>query len=81
LDSVSSFSKKGILETVVSGLPQDEQKIVRERYLTDEPKTLRDLEKDMSISREWIRKLELKALDRIKKRLKSSYGISNILDI
>ena len=81
VDGIASLGKKEILKSLVSGLPDDERKIIEERYLTDDPKTLRDLEKDMKISREWVRKLEIKALDRIKKRLNSNYGISNILDI
>jgi len=77
----SNPSKASILLTIVDSLPDDESKILRARYLSDDPKTLRELEKEMSISREWIRKLEMRALDRVKKRLKKDYGISDILDI
>jgi len=78
---VASEKKVAILEATISSLPESESKIIRDRYLADNPKTLRELEKEMSISREWIRKLEMRALNRVKKRLKTEYGISDMLDI
>lgn len=81
ISEVSADSKSAILSGIINSLPDDESRILRERYLSDEPKTLRELEKEMSISREWIRKLEMRALDRVKKRLKAEYGIVDILDI
>lgn len=81
ITDATSDSKSAILSSIVDSLPEDESKIIKARYLTDDPKTLRQLEKELSISREWIRKLESRALDRVKKRLKTEYGISDILDI
>ena len=60
---------------IIKSLPNDEKTIIENRFLSDNPKTLRDLAKDMNISREWVRKLEIKALDRIKKRLATQYDI------
>ena len=74
-------SKLELISKVVDSLPEVERKIIRDRYLCDDPKTLRELQSEMSISREWIRKLEIRALDRVKKRLNSEYGITDILDI
>jgi RNA polymerase sigma-32 factor len=81
MEGVGLSSKKNILKRIVSTLPDDERKILKARYLTDDPKTLRELEGEMSISREWIRKLEMRGLDRVKKRLSSEFGVKNILDI
>lgn len=69
-----SFNSKALYEIMCS-LPPDEKTIIQERFFSDSPKTLRDLAKDMKISREWVRKLEIKALDRMKKRLASQYNI------
>jgi len=63
---------------VIKSLPPDEKIIIQERFFSDSPKTLRDLAKDMKISREWVRKLEIKALDRMKKRLASQYDIRGV---
>jgi len=60
---------------IIKSLPDDEKTIIENRFLSDNPKTLRDLAKDMNISREWVRKLEIKALDRIKKRLATQYDV------
>lgn len=69
-----TFLSDAISEIVLS-LPDDESTIIKNRFLSNDPKTLRDLAKDMDISREWVRKLEIKALDRIKKRLASQYDV------
>jgi RNA polymerase sigma-32 factor len=66
---------KEILSTLVDNMPEEESKILKNRFLRDEPKTLRDVAKEMGISREWVRKLELRAVDRLRKRLASEYGI------
>jgi len=70
----SSYLSAAIGE-IVKSLPDDEGLIITNRFLSKDPKTLRDLAKDMNISREWVRKLEIKALDRIKKRLATQYDI------
>ena len=70
----NSFRSEAIFE-ILGSLPPDEKAIIQERFFSDEPKTLRDLAKDMKISREWVRKLEIKALSRMKKRLASQYDI------
>ena len=70
----NSFLSDAMAE-IIASLPSDEKTIVKNRFLSDDPKTLRDLAKEMNISREWVRKLEIKALDRIKKRLATKYNI------
>lgn len=81
-DSAMSLSDKKIISSIISsivdGLPKDEKRIVEERFLSSEPKTLRELSAHMGISREWVRKIEIKALDRIKKRLASQYNIREV---
>ena len=76
-DRISSGQRVSFLSSavkeIVDGLPDDEKQVIHNRFMVSEPKTLRDLASDMKISREWVRKIELRALDRIKKRLQSQY--------
>ena len=70
LDAFSSAIKE-----ILPSMPKLEREIVEGRFLTESPKTLRELESELNVSREWVRKVEIKALDRIRKRLRLSYGI------
>lgn len=72
-------SIRAALKEIMPTIPEMERKIIENRFLTDEPKTLRELEKEMSISREWVRRVEKRAIDRLRKRLKSNYGIEGCL--
>ena len=63
------------INEIMSTMPELERKIIKNRFLTEEPKTLRDLEGEMNISREWVRRVEIRAIDRLRKRLKTNYGI------
>ena len=76
----NTFLFKAISEIVLS-LPDDEKIIIENRFLSNEPKTLRDLAKQMKISREWVRKLEIKALGRMKKRLASKYDVKEYQNV
>ena len=66
------------ISDIIPSMPELERKIIENRFLTEEPKTLRELEAELSVSREWVRKVEKKALERIKKRLKVQYGIEEL---
>mgnify|MGYP001807012508 CR=1 FL=1 len=66
------------INDIVPSMPELERRIIENRFLTEEPKTLRELEAELSVSREWVRKVEKKALERIKKRLKVQYGIEEL---
>jgi len=66
------------IKEIVNTMPSLERSVIENRFLTDTPKTLRELEVDLGVSREWVRKTEIKALDRIKKRLKLNYGVEEI---
>lgn len=66
------------IKEIINTMPSLERSVIENRFLTDTPKTLRELEADLGVSREWVRKTEIKALDRIRKRLKSNYGVEEI---
>lgn len=59
----------------IEALPEDEKEIIKARYLSGEPETLRSLGKRLHMSREWVRKLEIRALDRLKKFLGREFEV------
>ena len=63
------------INEIMPTMPELERKIIKNRFLTEEPKTLRDLEGELNISREWVRRVEKRAIDRLRKRLRIHYGI------
>ena len=77
-DAQEIRSIKNAIGEIMPSLPDLERQIIQHRFLTEEPKTLRELERELNVSREWVRKVEIKALDRLKKRLKIQYGIEEL---
>tara|TARA_A200000159_G_C7326717_1_gene341299 strand:- start:110 stop:961 length:852 start_codon:yes stop_codon:yes gene_type:complete len=75
-NELSSFSKA--LSEIVPTMPELERKIIENRFLAEEPKTLRELESELDISREWVRRVEKRAIERLRKRLKVQFGIGEI---
>lgn len=72
----SEFSElvKGKLEAFAQTLEGREQTIFRERWLTEEPKTLQEIGDKYNVSRERARQLEKRMLDRLKKYLEAELG-------
>lgn len=64
--------KKQLLEQALNALPEREQYIVKNRFLTDDPMTLEDLGAYFGISRERVRQIETKAFEKISNMIKSS---------
>jgi RNA polymerase sigma-32 factor len=62
------------LEQFANTLEGREQTIFRERWLTDEPKTLQEIGDQYNVSRERARQLEKRMLDRLKKFLEAEMG-------
>ena len=63
---------KQLLKEAIKTLSEREQAIVQKRYLTEHPQTLEDLGAEFHISRERVRQIETKALEKIKKSMQSS---------
>jgi RNA polymerase sigma-32 factor len=61
--------RKRRLGEAMQRLDAREREIVRERRLRDEPLTLEDLSRRFHVSRERIRQLEVRALDKLKKAM------------
>ena len=76
-DELSSLTSA--INEIMPTMPELERRIIKNRFLTEEPKTLRDLESEMNISREWVRKVEIRAIDRLRKRLRVNYGIEEYM--
>jgi RNA polymerase sigma-32 factor len=72
----SEFSQmlRDKLEAFANTLEGREQTIFRERWLTDEPKTLQEIGDQYHVSRERARQLEKRMLDRLKKFLEAEMG-------
>jgi len=58
-----------LLETAMADLNEREQHIIRERRLSDSPKTLEDLAKIYKVSRERIRQIEARAFEKLQEAM------------
>ncbi|HRK94778.1 MAG TPA: sigma-70 family RNA polymerase sigma factor, partial [Rhodospirillales bacterium] len=62
-----SAYRRGLLRRALAELPERERHIVAERQLSEEPKTLEELGVHFGVSRERVRQLEARALDKLRK--------------
>lgn len=59
--------RRDLLRQALAELPDRERKILAERQLSEEPKTLEELGTDFGVSRERVRQLEARALEKLRK--------------
>jgi RNA polymerase sigma-32 factor len=59
------------VEAFAEDLPEREQRILRERLLADDPRTLADMGEEFGVSRERVRQLEARLLGRLREYLKA----------
>ena len=64
--------RKNLLSNALSILNDRERKIIKLRKLTDKPKKLEELSKKFKISRERVRQIEERALEKIKQEISNS---------
>jgi len=58
-----------LLEKAIAKLNPREQDIIRERHLKEDPSTLEDLSKIYNISRERVRQIESRAMEKLQKEV------------
>jgi RNA polymerase sigma-32 factor len=71
--------RKSLLYESMKILNEREKKIIEERKLADEPKTLEELSKKYKVSRERIRQIEIKAFEKLQKSMLNSSRSKNLL--
>ena len=71
--------KKSLLYEAMKVLNEREKKIIEERKLANEPKTLEELSKKYKVSRERIRQIETKAFEKLQKSMLNSSRSKNLL--
>jgi len=62
--------RRDLLMTAMEALNERERHILTERRLSDEPKTLEDLSQLYDVSRERIRQIEVRAFDKLQKKMR-----------
>ena len=73
--------KKELLNQAMTILNEREKKILQERRLSENPKTLEELSKKYKISRERIRQIETKAFEKLQKSMINSSKSKNLLSV
>ena len=64
--------RRDMLESAMLALNERERQILVERRVSEEPKTLQDLSEDFGISRERVRQIEARALEKIEKSIRNT---------
>jgi RNA polymerase sigma-32 factor len=78
IDTTIEDNLAGKIALAIRDLPENEKFIIENRFLSQDPMTFRDLAKKLKISREWVRKLEIRALERMKRYLARECNIRDI---
>ena len=68
-ESQEHDARMALLENAMADLNEREQHIIRERRLSDSPKTLEDLAKIYKVSRERIRQIEARAFEKLQEAM------------
>ncbi len=71
--------KKSLLYEAMMILNDREKKIIQERKLANEPKTLEELSQKYKVSRERVRQIETKAFEKLQKAMLNSTKSKNLL--
>jgi RNA polymerase sigma-32 factor len=71
--------KKELLTQAMIILNDREKEILKERRLSENPKTLEELSKKYKVSRERVRQIETKAFEKIQKSMINSSKLKNLL--
>jgi RNA polymerase sigma-32 factor len=71
VESQELGQRKHMLAAALKQLTDRERRIIVERRLIDEPKTLEDLSSEYGISRERVRQIEVRAFDKLQKAMKN----------
>ena len=61
--------RRALLGEAMAGLSARERHILRERKLSDEPQTLERLSEQYGISRERVRQIEARAIERLREKM------------
>lgn len=69
-----SARRRRALEQALSGLSAREQRIIRARWLTDNPLILDELSAELGISRERVRQVEERAIQKVRVAIASALG-------
>lgn len=72
-------SMKDVLDRSMSSLTKRERLIIKDRRLNEDPKTLAQLSEIWGVSRERVRQIEVKALQKMTKAIKKSRASRHIL--
>ncbi len=72
VDHQSQRVKAEAISAAMAHLSEREQRIIRRRYLAEDSETLKEIGKEMGISRERVRQIELKAREKLRKSLEET---------
>ncbi|MFN4057571.1 MAG: RNA polymerase factor sigma-32 [Roseinatronobacter sp.] len=76
LHDLERRARGDLLRRVLGTLPEREQAIITARHLLDEPRTLAEIGADMGISKERVRQLEERAMERLTSGMRQSRLLS-----
>lgn len=71
-DSEELTIRREMLADAMKTLNDREQKILTERRLTEDPKTLEDLSNEFGVSRERVRQIEVRAFEKLQKAMRNA---------